>query len=68
MPRSGFVLQGSNVAVVAVIVKPSAHSFAQLGTGLEIVQVGGLVLERPPQPLDEEAARTIHADLDIVCR
>ena len=55
--------------MVVVIIEPPAHPCAQLGAGLEIVQIDALLLKGPPQPLDENvvhaAATAIHADLDI---
>ena len=49
-----------------VIGNPSAEPGPQLGAGLECVQGGAFVFQRPPEPLDEDvvypATAPVHAD------
>ena len=55
--------------MLVVIADPPAETGAQLGAGLEGVQVDAFVLQRSPEPLDEDVvhppAAPVHADLHV---
>ena len=57
-------------ALIVIKVKPLLQSFSQLGAVVKRPQIKILILERPPQSLDEnivlDSAAAVHADVYIM--